>query len=42
MNDLLTAYFTADHLGSALVLLAVGVIFAVVKHGDRIRKESDG
>lgn len=42
MDELLTAYYTADHLGSALVLLAVAAIFAVVKHGDRIRKESDG
>lgn len=42
MDELLIIYFTADRLGSALVLLTVAAIFAVVKHGSRIRKEPDG
>jgi hypothetical protein len=42
MDELLTAYYTADHLGSAIAVLAVASIFAVVKYGERVREGSDG
>jgi hypothetical protein len=45
MAELLNAYLTADRLGSALAILAVGIIFAAVKNGERVRpsrKSSDG
>lgn len=45
MPDLLVRYLAADRLGTVLAAVAVAVIFAVVKHRERIRPtrgDSDG
>lgn len=45
MADLLIEYLAADRLGAALAVLSVAVIFAAVKHSERLRparKTNDG
>lgn len=37
MAEFLVGYLAVDRLGGALAVLAVGVIFAVVKHSERLR-----
>jgi hypothetical protein len=37
MAELLNAYYALDHLGPVLVLLVVGMIFAVVRRSERIK-----
>lgn len=41
MDDLLNAYFMVDRVGPVLALVVVAVIFAAVRHSERLRPVKD-
>lgn len=41
MTEFLIQYFTIDRVGTALVIIVIAALFAVVKHRERVRPTKD-